>query len=121
MFSNARTPRTLTRRRSSALGFHPTVELLEDRLTPVTLPSGFTDTLVASGLSGPTAMEFAPDGRLFVLEQAGNVKLGRTDGTTFTALHLNVDSAGERGVLGIAFDPNFASNHFAYIYYTNPN
>jgi glucose/arabinose dehydrogenase len=65
-------------------------------------------------------MEFAPDRRLFVLEQAGNVELVRTDGTTWTALHLNVDSQGERGLLGIAFDPAFASNHFVYLYYTNP-
>jgi glucose/arabinose dehydrogenase len=65
-------------------------------------------------------MEFAPDGRLFVLEQTGNVDLVRTDGTTWTALHVNVDSQGERGLLGIAFDPGFASDHFAYLYYTNP-
>ena len=35
------------------------------------------------------------DGRLFVLEQSGNVKLVHNDGTNFTALHLSVDSAGE--------------------------
>src|SRR5581483_3635780 len=35
--------------------------------------------------------------------------------------HLNVDSNGERGLLGIAFDPNFSSNHYVYLYYTNPN
>jgi glucose/arabinose dehydrogenase len=107
--------------RPVARPFRPALEQLEDRTTPVTLPAGFTDTLVASGLGGPTAMEFAPDGRLFVLEQGGNVKLVHSDGTTFTALHLNVDSAGERGLLGIAFDPNFATNHFVYLYYTNPN
>jgi glucose/arabinose dehydrogenase len=94
---------------------------LEDRLTPTTLLPGFSEATVASGISGPTAMDFSPDGRLWVLEQAGNVKLVHNDGTTFTALHLNVDSAGERGLLGIAFDPNFASNHFVYLYYTNPS
>ncbi len=66
-------------------------------------------------------MAFAPDGRLFVLEQGGNVELVRGDGSTWTALHLNVDSQGERGLLGIAFDPNFSTNHFVYLYYTNPN
>jgi glucose/arabinose dehydrogenase len=99
----------------------PALEQLEDRLTPTTLPPGFFETTVVSGLSSPTAMDFAPDGRLFVLEQGGNVKLVHNDGTTFTALHLNVDSAGERGLLGIAFDPGFLTNHFAYLYYTNPN
>ena len=99
----------------------PRFEALEARCTPTTLPAGFTEAAVATGLTGPTAMEFAPDGRLFVLEQAGNVELVRGDGTTWTALHLNVDSQGERGLLGIAFDPAFASNHFVYLYYTNPN
>src|SRR5262249_10846380 len=45
----------------------------------------------------------------------------RSDGTTWTAIDLAVDSSGERGLLGIAFDPNFSANHFAYLYYTNPN
>ena len=98
----------------------PRFEALEARCTPTTLPAGFTEATVATGLTGPTAMQFAPDGRLFVLEQAGNVELVRGDGSTWTALHLNVDSHGERGLLGIAFDPAFASNHFVYLYYTNP-
>jgi glucose/arabinose dehydrogenase len=93
---------------------------LEERCIPTTLPAGFAEAAVASGLSTPTAMEFAPDGRLFVLEQEGNVELVRGDGTSWTALHLNVDSQGERGLLGIAFDPAFETNHFAYLYYTNP-
>jgi glucose/arabinose dehydrogenase len=94
---------------------------MEARLTPTTLPTGFTEAAVVSGLSAPTAMEFAPDGRLFVLEQEGNVKLVHGDGSTWTALHLTVDSQGERGLLGIAFDPNYSTNHYAYLYYTNPN
>lgn len=99
----------------------PAVEGLEVRVTPTTLPAGFTEAAVVSGLTNPTAMEFSPDGRLFVLEQGGNVKLVHADGTTWTALKLNVDSNGERGLLGIAFDPAFATNHYAYLYYTNPN
>jgi len=94
---------------------------MEDRLTLSTLPAGFTETTVVTGLSAPTAMEFAPDGRLFVPQQGGDVKLVHNDGTTWTALHLNTDSSGERGVLGIAFDPSFSTNHYVYLYYTNPN
>jgi glucose/arabinose dehydrogenase len=90
-------------------------------LTLSNLPTGFSETIVVTGLSAPTAMDFAPDGRLFVLEQGGHVKLVHNDGTTWTALSLTTDSTGERGVLGIAFDPNFSSNHYVYIYYTNPN
>jgi glucose/arabinose dehydrogenase len=97
----------------------PTLEPLEDRLTPSTLPPGFTETLVNTGgaLSAPTAMAFAPDGRLFVTQQGGTLELIR-NGTPVPALTLTVDSAGERGLLGIAFDPHFTSNHLAYPYYT---
>ena len=102
-------------------GLLPRIEEMEVRLTPSTLPAGFTETTIVSGLSAPTAMAFAPDGRLFVLEQGGDVLLVHNDGTTWTALHLNTDSAVERGLLGIAFDPNFSSNHYVYLYYTNPN
>ncbi len=109
------------RRRSSRPAFALRLEPLEDRLNPTTLLPGFTDATVATGLSLPTTMEFAPDGRLFVLEQGGDVELVHSDGTTWTALHLNVDSQGERGLLGIAFDPNYSTNHYVYLYYTNPN
>ena len=66
-------------------------------------------------------MEFSPDGRLWVLDEEGGVKLVHADGTTSTALQLTVDSSGARGLLGIAFDPNFTSNHYVYLHYTNPN
>src|SRR5690349_22178106 len=78
-----------------------------------TVPAGFTDTLVAGGLTNPTAMALAPDGRIFVCEQGGTlrvIKNGVLLSTPF--LTLSVDSNGERGLLGIAFDPNFATNHF---------
>jgi glucose/arabinose dehydrogenase len=89
-------------------------------LTAATLPAGFVETQI-SGLSSPTAMDFAPDGRLFVCLQGGNlrvIKNGVLLSTPF--LTLTVDSAGERGLLGIAFDPNFATNNFVYVYYTVP-
>lgn len=85
-----------------------------------TLPAGFTETQIAVGLSNPTAMEFAPDGRLFVCQQGGQlrvIKNGVLLSTPFLA--LSVDSAGERGLLGIAFDPNFSTNNFVYVYYTS--
>jgi glucose/arabinose dehydrogenase len=84
-----------------------------------TLQPGFSETLVASGLRNPTAMAFSPDGRLFVCEQAGTlrvVKGGALLATPFVTLTVN--SSGERGLLGIAFDPNFASNQYVYVYYT---
>src|SRR4051812_38043110 len=107
------------RRATRRPAFRPRLEAMERRVTPTTLPTGFVEAPVVSGLSAPTAMDLAPDGRLFVLEQGGNVKLVRSDGTTWTALHLSTDSSGERGLLGIAFDPGYSKNHYAYLYYTS--
>ena len=87
-----------------------------------TLPTGFTETLVASGMSVPTAMAFAPDGRLFVTQQNGKlrvIKNGTLLATPFVT--LTVDANGERGLLGVAFDPDFTTNHFVYVYYTVPD
>lgn len=96
-------------------------EKLEDRQCPTNLPPGFAESIVAGGLNNPTAMALSPDGRLFVAEQAGTLRVienGTLVSTPF--LSLSVDSAGERGLLGIAFDPQFATNHFLYVYYTVP-
>ena len=85
------------------------------------VPSGFIDNVVAAGLNAPTAMALAPDGRIFVAEQGGAVrviKAGVLLPTPFVT--LNVDSAGERGVIGVAFDPQFDTNGFVYIHYTVP-
>ena len=84
-----------------------------------TLPAGFNESVVASGLSNPTAIEFAPDGRLFICEQGGRlrvVKNGSLLPTPFVT--LTVSSIGERGLLGVAFDPQFSVNRFVYVYYT---
>ena len=75
-----------------------------------TLPTGFTESQVASGLASPTAMQFAPDGRLFVCEQGGRlrvIKNGALLPTPFVTLTVN--ASGERGLLGVAFDPAFAA------------
>jgi len=84
-----------------------------------TLPAGFRETLVTDGISSATAMQFAPDGRLFVSEQGGNLRVIKS-GVLLPApfVSLTMDSNGERGLLGVAFDPNFGSNRFVYLYYT---
>lgn len=84
-----------------------------------TLPSGFIETRVAANLDAPTAMAFAPDGRLFVCTQGGALRVVKNDTLLDQPfVQLNVDSSGERGLLGVAFDPNFGSNHYVYVYYT---
>jgi glucose/arabinose dehydrogenase len=88
-------------------------------LVAATLPTGFTESVVANGLQNPTAMAFAPDGRLFVCLQGGQLRVienGVLLSNPF--LTVPVDANGERGLLGVAFDPNFTANHFVYVYYT---
>jgi glucose/arabinose dehydrogenase len=86
-----------------------------------TLPPNFARSQVVGGLARPTAMEFAPDGRLFVAEQRGTLRVVKAGGTLATFLNISgrVDSAGERGLLGVAFDPNFSNNHYVYLYFTH--
>ena len=91
-----------------------------------TPPSGFTDTVVANA-SMPTAIGYEPGSQaLFVLEKGSSGQarvLRKTPGSSeTTALTLPcVDSDGERGLLGIAFDPDYltgAGSRFVYLYYT---
>ena len=64
-------------------------------------------------------MAFAPDGRLFVCEQGGALRVIKNGALLPTPfLTVSVNSSGERGLLGAAFDPDFANNNFVYIYYT---
>jgi glucose/arabinose dehydrogenase len=85
-----------------------------------TLPPNFARSQVVGGLASPTAMEFAPDGRLFVAEQRGTLRVVKAGANLATFLDISgrVDSAGERGLLGLAFDPAFSNNHYVYLYYT---
>lgn len=85
-----------------------------------TLPAGFIETQIG-GLSNPTAIALHPDGRIFVCQQGGAlrvIKNGVLLPTPFVS--VVVDSSGERGLLGITFDPNFELNHWVYVYYTVP-
>ena len=64
-------------------------------------------------------MAFAPDGRIFVCLQGGQLRVVK-DGVLLAQpfLTVNVNASGERGLLGVAFDPNFAVNQYVYVYYT---
>jgi len=95
------------------------VESLENRALFAVVSAGFTDTTYVSGLTRPVHMTFAPDGRLFISEQDGKVRIVKNGQLLSNyALKLNVSKSGERGVQGIAFDPDFESNQYVYIYYT---
>jgi len=88
-------------------------------VSAATLRQGFSETVVVSGLVDPTAMAVAIDGRIFVAQQGGAVRVIR-DGvllpTPFVTLPVN--ASGERGLIGIALDPQFSLNGFVYLHYT---
>ena len=112
-----------------ARGARRPVEPLERRVLFSVL-AGFEQTQYGgpdADLSNPTSMDFAPDGRLFVTQQGASNNIAQV--RVFTAagqllsapfLSLTVDRTGERGLLGLTFDPNFATNGFVYVYHTVP-
>ena len=110
------------RRRCAQDRYQPSLEPLEYRLAPADLPAGFSEAVMASGLSSATTFELSPDGKLFVAEQAGTLEVwqngSRLQSNFFRDTPLSVSSSGERGLLGIAFHPNYASNRYVYVYYT---
>ncbi|MBB5872069.1 glucose/arabinose dehydrogenase [Allocatelliglobosispora scoriae] len=87
----------------------------------VTLPAGFQEQIVFSGLTNPTNVEFAPDGRIFVVEQRGTIKvfddLADTTPTLFADLSGDVQGHWDRGLLGLALPPNFPTSPYVYVTY----
>ncbi len=102
--------------------YRPRVEQLESRVVATTLPPGFTESIVTGGLEVPAALEFAPDGRIFVSEIEGRVRViknGQLLPTPFVTVQTK--NTHEGGLMGIAFHPDFAENGYLYLYYTSPN
>ncbi|KKU62388.1 MAG: hypothetical protein UX86_C0049G0001, partial [Candidatus Amesbacteria bacterium GW2011_GWC1_47_15] len=83
--------------------------------------SGFEEQLVFSGLNQPSSVRFSPDGRVFVAEKRGVIKvfdsLSDTTPTTFADLRTNVYNFWDRGLLGMALDPGFPDKPYIYILY----
>jgi glucose/arabinose dehydrogenase len=84
-----------------------------------TLPTGFTETQLARGIVRPTAMTLAPDGRIFVCEQTGALRVVK-DGQLLPDPFVTVPvfSEGERGLVGVTVDPDFPATPYVYLYYT---
>jgi glucose/arabinose dehydrogenase len=87
------------------------------------VPPGYLDLSVVSGLADPTAMAFAPDGRLFVCQQGGDLRVITADGRLlpdpFVSITVNRPPDSERGLLGVAIDPEFeTTSPYVYVYYT---
>jgi glucose/arabinose dehydrogenase/PKD repeat protein len=86
------------------------------------LPPGFQEEIVFSGLTQPTALRFSPDGRVFVAEKSGLVKvfdnLSDTTPTAFVDLRTKVHNFWDRGLLDVALAPNFPADPWVYVLYT---
>ena len=87
------------------------------------LPAGFQDTAAFGGLTDVTQVEFSPDGRVFVGEKSGLVKvfdnLTDTTPSTVADLRTNVFNGWDRGLLGLAMDPGFPAEPYIYVLYTH--
>src|SRR6185503_15390661 len=89
----------------------------------VPLPGALKLVPIVSGLSSPLFLTAPPgDSRLFIVEQPGRIRVVK-NGQMLTTPYLNIasklTSGGERGLLGLAFHPSFATNGFLYVYYTD--
>ncbi len=84
-------------------------------------PAGFQETTAFSGLTFPTAVSFSPDGRYFVAEKSGLIKvfdnLADTTPTTFADLRPEVHDFWDRGLLGMVLDPQFPADPYVYVLY----
>ena len=98
-------------------------EPLEPRQMLAVVPQGFTDTAIVSQIDSPTAIAFAPDGRILIAQKTGQLRIVK-DGNLLPSplLTLPVDTNGERGLIGVELDPAFgtAGNNFVYVHYTVP-
>jgi glucose/arabinose dehydrogenase len=87
------------------------------------LPPGFQEDTIFSGLTNPTNVEFAADGRVFVAEKSGLIKvfdnLSDSTPTTFVDLRTRVHNFWDRGLLGLAIDPDFPTSPYVYVLYTH--
>ncbi|MFC7529713.1 discoidin domain-containing protein [Actinoplanes sp. GCM10030250] len=86
------------------------------------LPAGFREQTVLTGLDLPMNLEFASDGRIFVAEKAGRIKvfdsIADTTPTIFADLRTNVHNQNDRGLLGLALHPDFPAQPYVYVLYT---
>jgi uncharacterized repeat protein (TIGR01451 family) len=87
-----------------------------------TLLPGFQESVAFSGLTEPTAVEFSPDGRVFVAEKGGLIHvfddIADTTPDLFADLRTNVYNYWDRGLLGMALDPDFPARPYVYVLYT---
>lgn len=85
------------------------------------VPAGFSDIQVTSSLAAPTALAFTPDGRMLIAQKSGGLRIWHGTLLATPALTIpagSICTESERGLLGIAVDPDFATNRRIYLFYT---
>ncbi len=116
-------PLSVGRQRSSKLAGVSRSRPTEARLAQISL--GLKPFI--TGLTAPTQLTYAPDGsgRMYITEQAGEIRVADANGRLYPQPFLDIRSlvlaGGERGLLSIAFHPDYASNGLFFITYTNRN
>jgi glucose/arabinose dehydrogenase len=98
------------------------LESLEQRRLMSTLPTGFVDAKIIGGIAQGTAMALAPDGRLFVAQQAGKLRVVKNNAllsAPFTT--VSTTTTASEGLIGVTVDPAFSSNRYLYVSYTKTN
>ena len=97
------------------------VAMIDSRAVAATVPNGFEIVTFGPAFNAPTSMAFASGTRIFVTEQSGMVRVvenGSLRPQPFIDLTEEVNGQGDRGLLGMALDPNFAVNRHVYLCYT---
>src|SRR5688500_5084480 len=83
------------------------------------VPTGFTDRPIVSGITSPSAMAVMPGGRVLITQQNGQVRIIKNDTLLTTPFYtVDTDFSEERGLLGVVADPGFATHQYVYLYYT---
>lgn len=88
---------------------------------PTQLPPGFHEELIATELDRPSSLAIAPDGRVFIVMEDGSIRIVENDvllPQPFVTLDTLMDVGG--AMFHVAFDPDFETNHWVYVYYFAP-
>jgi VCBS repeat-containing protein len=101
-------------------GYTSTENITVTVLPQTGLPAGFERTVLASGLNQPEDFRFLPDGRILIAEKDGAIQVYK-DGqlNDVPLITLSVSTDGERGISGLAVDPDFENNGYIYVAYTS--
>jgi glucose/arabinose dehydrogenase len=106
----------------TSAGGTPRTSLGTQAVGTLAVAAGLTETTAFSGLTFPTNIRFASDGRVFVAEKSGLIKvfasMSATSPTVFADLRGKVDDYWDRGLLGMTLAPNFPSDPYVYVAYT---